>query len=90
MSYVRRAKDPRDFLVIATNFTPVPRVGYRLGVPEQCWYEEIFNSDSSLYGGSNLGNGPGVMAEPLESHGRRASIRITYPPLATVVFRPRR
>ena len=64
MSYVRRAKDPSDYLVIACNFTPVPRVGYRLGVPEQCWYEEVFNSDSSFYAGSNLGNGPGMMAEP--------------------------
>jgi len=90
LSYIRRAKDPRDFLVVASNFTPVPRVGYRLGVPEQCWYEEIFNSDSSFYAGSNLGNGPGVMAEPWESHGRPYSIGLTFPPLATVVFKPRR
>ena len=48
----------------ACNFTPVPRQGYRLGVPEECWYEEIFNSDSTYYAGSNLGNCPGVMAEP--------------------------
>ncbi len=90
LSYVRRAKDPNDYLVIACNFTPVPRVGYRLGVPEQCWYEEVFNSDSSFYGGSNLGNGPGKMAEPSASHGRPASIRITYPPLGICVFKPRR
>jgi 1,4-alpha-glucan branching enzyme len=90
LTYVRRAKDPNDFLVIACNFTPVPRVNYRLGVPEQCWYEEIFNSDSCFYAGSNLGNGPGVMAEPIGSHGRPASIRITYPPLGVCVFKPRR
>jgi 1,4-alpha-glucan branching enzyme len=89
-SYIRRAKDPSDFLVVCCNFTPVPRTAFRLGVPEICWYEEIFNSDSSYYGGSNMGNGPGVMAEPIESHWRPASIRITFPPLATVVFRPRR
>ena len=75
---------------IACNFTPVPRVGYRLGVPEQCWYEEVFNSDSSFYAGSNLGNGPGKMAEPIPSHGRPASIHITYPPLGVCVFKPRR
>ena len=36
---------------------------HRIGVPELCWYEEICNSDSTFYGGSNLGNGPGRMAE---------------------------
>jgi len=90
LSYIRRARDPADFLVIACNFTPVPRRDYRLGVPEACWYEEIFNSDSSFYAGSNLGNGPGVMAEPAGSHGRPASIRVTLPPLAAVIFKPRR
>ena len=59
-------------------------------MPELCWYEEVFNSDSTYYGGSNLGNGPGLMAEPIPSHGRPASIRMTCPPLATVVFKPRR
>jgi 1,4-alpha-glucan branching enzyme len=90
LSYIRRAKDPSDFLVIACNFTPVPRLGYHLGVPEQCWYEEIFNSDSSFYAGSNLGNGPGVQAENWSSHGRPASIRINYAPLGVSVFKPRR
>jgi len=90
LCYVRRAKDPRDFLVVCCNFTPVPRLNYRYGVPELCWYEEIFNSDSMYYGGSNMGNFPGAMAEPQESHGRPQSIVITLPPLATVIFKPRR
>jgi len=90
LCYVRRAKDPRDFLVVCCNFTPVPRVNYRYGVPELCWYEEIFNSDSMYYGGSNMGNFPGAMAEPQESHGRPQSIVVTLPPLATVIFKPRR
>ncbi len=89
-SYIRRAKDPDDYVVVCCNFTPVPRTDHRLGVPEACWYEEIFNTDSTFYGGSNMGNGPGVMGEPMESHGRPASIRISYPPLSTVVFKPRR
>lgn len=72
------------------NFTPAPRESHRLGVPELCWYEEVFNSDSEYYSGSNMGNGPGVMAEPIESHGQPASIRITLPPLAAVVLKPRR
>jgi 1,4-alpha-glucan branching enzyme len=90
LSYIRVAKNPSDFLVVCCNFTPVPRYRHRLGVPELGWYEEIFNSDSSYYAGSNMGNGPGVRAEPSESHGRPASIVVTLPPLATVVFKPRR
>jgi 1,4-alpha-glucan branching enzyme len=90
LSYVRKAKDPRDFLVVVCNFTPVPRHWHRLGVPEACWYEEILNSDSQYYAGSNLGNHPGVAGEAYSSHGRPASIQVTLPPLATVVLKPRR
>ena len=90
LAFVRRAKDPRDFLVAACNFTPVPRTQHRLGVPEMCWYEEINNSDSVFYGGSNLGNGPGRMAEPLPWDGRPFSIPITLPPLGIVILKPRR
>jgi len=89
-SYIRRAKDPNDFLVVCCNFTPVPRPAHRLGVPELCWYEEIFNSDSTYYAGSNMGNGAGMLAEPAESHGRPASIELTLPPLSVVVLKPRR
>ncbi len=90
LSYIRRAKDPNDYLVISCNFTPVPRAGYRLGVPELCWYKEISNSDSTYYGGSNLGNGPGVMATETPAHGRPYSIELTLPPLAVTVFKPQR
>jgi 1,4-alpha-glucan branching enzyme len=90
LAYVRRAKDPGDFLVVACNFTPVPRTMHRLGVPEKCWYEEIFNTDSMYYGGSNLGNAPGRMAEDLPWDGRPFSIPITLPPLAGVIMKPRR
>jgi 1,4-alpha-glucan branching enzyme len=90
LSYVRRAKDPSDFLVVAHNFTPVPRAGYRLGVPENCWYDEIFNSDSRYYAGSNVGNHPGIKPEPIECHGRPYSITLNYPPLSSIVLKPRR
>jgi 1,4-alpha-glucan branching enzyme len=90
LSYVRRAKDPDDFVLVCCNFTPVPRFEHRLGVPEACWYQEVFNSDSMHYGGSNLGNFPGVQADTLSSHGRPASIELTLPPLGVVVFKPMR
>ena len=89
-SFLRRGKDPNDYLVVCSNFTPVPRQNYRLGVPEQCWYEEVFNSDSKYYAGSNLGNGPGIMADAIPSHSRQASVELRLPPLATVVLKPRR
>ncbi len=90
LSYIRKAKNPADYLLVVCNFTPVVRQGHRLGVPERCWYEEIFSSDSSFYTGSNVGNYPGVMADEQPSHGRPASISLTLPPLSTVVLKPRR
>ncbi len=90
LAFVRRAKNPQDFLIMACNFTPVPRTMHRLGVPELCWYEEISNSDSVYYGGSNLGNGPGRMAEELPWNDRPFSIPVVLPPLAMVLLKPRR
>jgi 1,4-alpha-glucan branching enzyme len=90
LAYIRRAKDPADFVVVACNFTPVPRQNYPIGVPQLGWYKEIFNSDSQFYGGSNLGNFPGVAAEEPGWHFKPARITVTLPPLATVVFKPER
>ncbi|MEX2315771.1 MAG: 1,4-alpha-glucan branching protein GlgB [Pirellulales bacterium] len=90
LSYLRKAKDPRDYVLVCCNFTPVPRMGYKIGVPEACWYEEISNSDSTFYGGSDMGNGGGVHAVPEETWGRPASLTLTLPPLSVSVFKPRR
>ncbi|HJQ79053.1 MAG TPA: 1,4-alpha-glucan branching protein GlgB [Lacipirellulaceae bacterium] len=90
VAFIRKAKDPQDYVIVCCNFTPVPRIGYKIGVPEACFYQEISNSDSTFYGGSDLGNGGGIQAMPHESHGRPASMEVTLPPLATVVFKPRR
>ncbi len=89
LSYLRRAKNPQDYLIICCNFTPVPRLRHRIGVPEEHFFQEIFNSDSQYYGGSNLGNFPGVEAEPIPCHGRPASMQIVLPPLGAVIFKPR-
>jgi 1,4-alpha-glucan branching enzyme len=74
------------FIVFVCNFTPVPREKYRIGVPEPGFYREILNSDSSLFGGSNMGNAGGVRSESVPIHNRSNSISITVPPLAVVAF----
>jgi 1,4-alpha-glucan branching enzyme len=86
ISFLRRGKDPADCIVFACNFTPVPRLNYSLGVPVGGFYCEILNSDSEHFGGSNMGNGGGVMANDTKSHGRPHTISITLPPLAVVAF----
>ena len=88
LSYIRRAKEPENFIVCAFNFTPVPREGYRMGVPNEGWYREILNSDAANYGGSNMGNSGGRKAEPVSWHGQPCSIVITLPPLSAVFFKP--
>jgi 1,4-alpha-glucan branching enzyme len=87
ISFVRYARDPRDLLLCTCNFTPVPRQGYRVGVPIGGFYVEVLNTDSEIYGGSNLGNGGGVQSEPVPWHGQPHSVVLTLPPLAVVWFR---
>jgi len=86
LSFLRRCDD--EFYLVVVNFTPVPRYGYRLGVPAPGVYREIFNSDSAYYGGSNLGNcGASLYAEEIGWMNRAHSIAVTLPPLATVIFK---
>jgi 1,4-alpha-glucan branching enzyme len=87
ISFIRRGRNPQDFTVMLANFTPVPRPGYRFGVPEGGWYRELLNSDGALYGGSNMGSGGGLMAEDQPSHGFDHSLTITVPPLGFVMLK---
>jgi 1,4-alpha-glucan branching enzyme len=86
IAFLRRGRDPDQLAVIVCNFTPIPRLGYRVGVPMPGVYAERINTDSTFYGGSNVGNGGGISAEPLPWHGRPCSITLTLPPLATVIL----
>ncbi len=88
ISFVRRAQDPEDTLVFVFNFTPVPRYGYRVGVPREGYYSELLNSDSEAWGGGNLGNLGGVHSQPVPTHGRDHSVSLTLPPLAAVILKP--
>ncbi len=88
ISFLRRAKNPDDFLVFAFNFTPVPRYNYRIGVPKPGFYRELLNSDAAAWGGGNLGNLGGLDSESIHTHGKNDSLNLTLPPLSALVFKP--
>ncbi|MFN0099910.1 MAG: 1,4-alpha-glucan branching protein GlgB [Gemmatimonadaceae bacterium] len=71
-------------VVAVANFTPVPREGYRIGLPLAGQWRELLNTDASLYGGSNVGNAGTVLAAPTPSHGLPCSATVTVPPLGTI------
>jgi 1,4-alpha-glucan branching enzyme len=87
VSLVRFAKDRRDLVVLIFNFTPVVRTDFRIGVPEPGFYAELLNSDASVYGGSNVGNGGGLDSEPTAAHGFDQSLRLTVPPLGCLLLK---
>ncbi|WAH54973.1 1,4-alpha-glucan branching protein GlgB [Pseudomonas silvicola] len=86
-AWLRWSKGGEPLLVVA-NFTPVPREGYRIGVPFAERWEEVLNSDAEIYAGSNYGNGGGVATEPVHSHGQPLSLSLNLPPLAVLILRP--
>ena len=88
ISYIRRARDPLDYLIVAANFTPVVREGYRLGVPEPIAYREALNSDAAAYFGSNIRVEGELRAEEVQWQSQPYSISLTLPPLAVVILRP--
>ncbi len=87
VSFMRRAKSG-EVIVAILNFTPVPRDGYRIGVPTPGAYDELINSDSEIYGGGNLGNAGVVFTEPIASHGHEQSLRLNLPPLGFLLLKP--
>jgi 1,4-alpha-glucan branching enzyme len=84
LSYLRR--DGERYAAVVLNFTPVVRESYRIGVPVGGLWGERLNSDSALYGGSNLGNAGGIEADAEPWMGRPYSLTLTLPPLAGVVL----
>ena len=87
ISFMRSPHQYGASVLMVVNFTPVPRQDYRLGVPAPGYYAELVNSDSAIFGGSNLGNGGGVYSEPIEAHGFHHSIRLLVPPLACLLLK---
>jgi 1,4-alpha-glucan branching enzyme len=88
VSFVRRARDADDCVVVACNFTPVPRRTYRVGVPRPGFYRELVNTDAAVYGGSDVGNEGGVAAAATPWQGQPHSILVTLPPLAVLFLKP--
>jgi 1,4-alpha-glucan branching enzyme len=87
LAFLRRGSTPNEAILVAANFTPVPRHNFRIGVPWGGEWKEVLNSDSPLYGGSGQGNLGGVRAAPISWHGRTHALNVTLPPLAVVMFK---
>jgi 1,4-alpha-glucan branching enzyme len=89
LSLMRRGSSGEDSVVVVSNFTPVPRSNYRMGVPRGGYWTEILNSDATEYGGSGFGNMGAVEASPIGFHGRSYSLNLSLPPLAVVFLKQR-
>ena len=88
ISYIRKGKEVGDYLIVVCNFTPVVRKNYRIGVPENCRYQEIFNSDDVNYWGSGVKNDGIRQAQQQNWNERPYSIELTLPALSTIVIKP--
>jgi 1,4-alpha-glucan branching enzyme len=86
ISYLRRDDMTNERVIVVCNFTPVVRANYRIPVPSAGYYAEVLNTDSEIYGGSNVGNMGGIEAVEEGHMGRPYSLIMTLPPLATVIF----
>jgi 1,4-alpha-glucan branching enzyme len=86
LSFLRQPADGRNPAIVILNLTPVPREKYRLGLPCGGQWKEVLNSDAAIYGGGNTGNGGGLAAQAVPSHGRPFSAEFFLPPLSVVVF----
>jgi len=89
IAFLRFAGDGSDSppVLVACNFTPVPRENYLLGVPAPGLWREVLNTDAKDYGGSGWGNLGGVQSAPLPAHGWTNSVRVVLPPLGAVVLK---
>jgi len=89
VSFIRKGNDWRDSLIVVCNFTPCVYNNYRIGLPWETQYDEIFNSDSEKYGGSNVVNPEGFYAQDIGYHNRPFSAEMKIPPLAVMILKPR-
>jgi 1,4-alpha-glucan branching enzyme len=90
ISFLRRARNPEDFLVVVVHFTPVTRRAYRIGVPSPGPYRVLLSGDDTEYGGTGLPERKEMEAEEVPWHGAKWSVEVTLPPLAAVYLKPGR
>jgi 1,4-alpha-glucan branching enzyme len=88
ISFLRWGRDGRRAVLAVFNLTPVPRYDYRVGVPFGGRWQEVLNSDASLYGGSGLGNQGAADSSPEATQGQEDCLHLTLPPLSALLFRP--
>ncbi|MBP2634860.1 MAG: glgB 2 [Firmicutes bacterium] len=86
--FKRQSQIARDYIIVVVNFTPEVRQNYRIGVPEDQVYLEVYNSDSALFGGSGQSNPGNCQSEAVPWHNQQHSLVITLPPLAVLYFKP--
>ena len=87
ISFVRRGRTTEDAILVVCNFTPLPRLSYIVGVPRGGHWQEILNSDATVYGGSGVGNFGGIHAAPVGAHGRFHSLALNVPPLGVLFMK---
>jgi 1,4-alpha-glucan branching enzyme len=87
ISLLRKSESAKDTVLIVCNFTPIPRLGYRVGVPAGGYWRELLNSDALEYGGTGAGNLGGVHAAAEPAHGRPYSLKLTLPPLSALFLK---
>jgi 1,4-alpha-glucan branching enzyme len=87
LTYMRFGKDQDAPVVVACNFTPVPRRGYRVGVPKEGFWRETLNSNAAIYGGTDEGNMGGCPTDAIPTHGQEHSLLLNIPPLGMVIFK---
>jgi 1,4-alpha-glucan branching enzyme len=85
--FLRLGRDG-ERLLCAANLSPVPRPGYRIGLPSDGRWQEVLNTDSEHYGGANLGNMGVIETEARPWHDQPFSAEVTLPPLAVVWLAP--
>ena len=89
-AFLRFGDEDDGMVLIVCNMTPVPRVGYAVGVPRPGYWRELLNTDAGVYGGSNMGNSGGTESITTSMHGEAQALFLTLPPLATVFLSPDR
>lgn len=87
VSFLRRGRSGKEQILVVCNFTPVPRINHRVGVPRGGFWKEILNSDAEVYGGSGYGNFGGIEADSVSAHGRPHSLTLSLPPLGVILLK---